>query len=649
MNKLRLSIFLSLTIYSIVYIPTTFAMDTIITGLPEGAIARFGKGTISQIQYSPDGKHLAVASSIGIRLYVTAIYSETALLTGHTGRVNCITFTLDGKTLASGSSDKTVRLWDVMTAESKQILTGHLHGIYSVAFSPDGKTIAGGSTGERDGEQIFGAQIIMWDTATGKPKHTLTAQGQVNSLAISSDGNILASGEGWPGYVVQLWDVDIGKKLRTLTGHTNWINSVTFGPDKNTLISSSYDGSIRVWNNDTGKQKRVLVEKGHGRVIDATAFSPDGSLITTGGWFSLDLWDATTGLPIHKLDTEHVISCTFSPDGETFASAHHGWTPLIVWDVTTWKQKFTLKGYTHPVIDIAFSPDNSTLASGGFDADIYLWDVVTGKQKNKLISDKNYVGCVAFSPDGRMFARGSYRSTAILWDVNTYTKQHTFSASNKDLYPLRFVELSPDVKILAVGNSKTVQLWDILSGELKLTLQEHTTDFSSVAFSPDGKILASGGDVEHIGEDHSYGYKGIHLWNIETGEIIRTFEGKMCPILCVAFSPDGKTLASGESWANYAVRLWDVSTGKPKFALKGHIKNVSSVVFSPDGSILASGSADNTIRLWNVVTRKYIRTLIGHTEPVKNITFSTDGNTLASCSMDGTILLWNITTSDSTK
>ncbi len=647
MNKLRLSIFLSLTIYSIVYIPATFAVNTTIPSLPEGAMVRFGKGTISQIQYSPDGKHLAVASSIGIWLYNTAIYSETALLTGHTGRVNCITFTLDGKTLASGSSDKTVRLWDVMTGESKQILTGHLHGIYSVAFSPDGKTIAGGSTGERDGEQIFGAQIKMWDTATGKPKHTLTAQGQVNSLAISSDGNILSSGEGWPGYVVQLWDMDTGKKLRTLTGHTNWINSVTFGPDKNTLISSSSDRSIRLWDYDTGKQKRVLVELDN--VVNTTAFSPDGSLIATGDRFNIVLRDATTGIPAHTLDTESVTSVTFSPDGKTFASAHHGWTSLIVWDVTTWKQKFTLKGYTHPVIDIAFSPDNSTLASGGFDPTIYLWDIVTGKQENKLISDMNYVGCVAFSPDGRMFASGSFHSTAILWDAITYTKNHTFTANNKDLNPLSTVKLSPDLKILAVGKSKTVQLWDILSGELKTTLQGHTTDFSSVAFSPDGKILASGGDVEHIGEDHSYGYKGIHLWDMETSEIIETFNGKMCPILCVAFSPNGKTLASGESWADYAVRLWDVSTGKPKFALKGHTKNVSSVVFSPDGNILASGSADNTIRLWNVVTGKYIRTLIGHTGAVNSLNFSSDGDTLASCSNDGTILLWNITTSDGTK
>lgn len=547
----------------------------------------------------------------------------------------------------AGSSDKTVRLWDMKTRKHKQTLTGHLHGIYSIAFSPDGRTLISGSTGERGGGEIFGAQILMWDTATGKHIRTLTAQGQVNSLAFSQNGKTFASGEGWPGYVVQLWDADTGKQLHTLTGHTNWINSITFGREKDTLISSSYDGSIRVWDYDTGKQERAILARDD--VINATAFSPDSSLIATGDWFNIVLRDATTGIPVHTLNTENVTSLTFSPDGKTFASAHHGRNPLIVWNVTTWKQKHTLKGYTQPVIDIAFSSDNSTLASGGFDPNIYLWDVATGKQKNKLKADKHYVGCVAFSPDGRMFASGSYHSTAILWDVITNTKKHTFSASNKDLNPLRTVELSPDVKILAIGSSKTVQLWDIIKGELKLTLQKQLTDFNCLAFSPDGKTIASGGDVEHIGEDHSYGYKGIHLWNTETGEIIETFKGKMCPILCVAFSPDGKTIASGESWADYAVRLWDVSTGEPKHTLKGHSKIVSCVAFSPDGNILTSGGADNTIRIWDVVTGKHIRTLIGHTGPVKNITFSSDGQILTSCSIDGTILLWDIAASDNTK
>ncbi len=624
-------------------LPNSFAQNPSQFSLPEGATTRFGKGSAYQIQYAPDGKNLAVASSIGIWLYDTKTYREIALLTGHTERVMCIDFSPDGKTLASGSRDKTVRLWDVATRKHKQTLNEHLHEIYSVTFSPDGKTLLSGSTGERDGEQIFGAEIRVWDTSTGKHKRTLSAQGQVNSLAISPDSKIFASGEAWPTYDVQLWDANTGKQRQTLTGHKDWITSVVFGSEKGTLISSSYDGDIRVWDYNTGQQKRVIVELGP--VLNTTAFNPDGNLLATGGQHNIIIWDSTSGLPIHTLDnTGSTTSIAFSPDGKAFASVNLNENPIKVWDVATWKQKHTLTGFSQPVNDIAFSPDNSIIASGGFDPNIFLWDVATGKRKEKSIRQKNIVGCIAYNSDSRLLLSGSFDSTVVIWDADTYTKKHAFTANDPPLSPALSIMFSPDLRNFTHLNPETVQMWDILSGELKLTLQNES-DFRSVAFSPDGKTLATGGEVERIGEDHSYGYKGIHLWNIQTSEKITTFKGKMCTILCVAYSPDGRSLASGESWADYAVRLWNVLTSEPIFTFKGHTKNVFCVAYSPDGSILASGSADNTIRLWDVVTGKHIKTLTGHTAPITSIKFSSDGHTLASCSMDATILLWDLTPS----
>ena len=134
------------------FLSYSFAQDPLQFSLPENAKARFGKGSAYQIQYSPDGKHLAVTSSIGIWIYDTTTYKEVALLTGHTESVTCIDFSLDGNTLASGNRDKTVRLWDLKTGKQKQSLKEHLHAIYSVAFSPDGRTLISGSTGERDGD-----------------------------------------------------------------------------------------------------------------------------------------------------------------------------------------------------------------------------------------------------------------------------------------------------------------------------------------------------------------------------------------------------------------------------------------------------------------------------------------------------------------
>ncbi|RKU17695.1 hypothetical protein C6501_03600 [Candidatus Poribacteria bacterium] len=636
-----------LFIFSILYLLITFAQDISQFSLPEGAKARFGKGYVNQIQYSPDGTRLAVASSIGIWLYDTTTYKEIALLTGHTGNVPCIAFNPDGSLLASGSWDKTVRLWDMKTGKHKQTLTGHLHAIVSVVFSPDGKTLVSGSTGKRDGDKIFGAQILMWNTDTGKHSRTLTAQGHVNSLAFSPDGKTFASGEGWPEYVVQLWDANTGKKRHKFTAHTDWVNCIAFPPNKNILVSASIDGTIHIWNANTGKHNQTLTE--HTRGINTIAFSPDGSLIATGDWFNIVLWDATTGISTHTLDTEHVKSVTFSPDGKTFASAHHGRNPLIVWDVATWTQKHAIIGYTHPVLDITLSSDNNTLASGGFDPDIYLWDVVTGKPINKLQAETNYIHSVAFSPDGQTLASGSSRATVFLWDVITNTKKHTFSAKHEDLIQLRSVAFSPDLNILAGGSFETVHLWNVVKGELIRTLQGHTGDVHSVAFSPDGKLLATGSDVEHIGEDHSFGYKGVRLWDVESGEQKEILKGKMGDIYSVAFSPDGKTLASGEGWADYAIRLWDISTGEQKQILKGHTGIVHSVVFSPDGMRLASGSGDNTIRLWDVATGKHIRTFKGHTWYVNSVIFNANGSMLASGSYDGTVLLWDIAVSDDKK
>ncbi len=258
MSKSLFSILSILFLLSIQHFQITFAQDSPQFSLPEGATARLGKGSVRQVLYSPDGKHLAVASTIGIWIYDVETYKEIALLAGHTKSITCIAFSPDGNKLASGSRDITIQLWDMATYKHKQTLTGHLHGINSLAFSPDGNILASGSTGERDGEQIFGAKIRLWDTPSGKHMHTLAAQGQVDSLAFSPDGKTIASGEGWPKYATRIYDVDTGIELNSIAEHSDWINSVTFGQEKNTLLSSSYDGSIRIWDYKSTKQTRVI-------------------------------------------------------------------------------------------------------------------------------------------------------------------------------------------------------------------------------------------------------------------------------------------------------------------------------------------------------------------------------------------------------
>ena len=304
--------------------------------------------------------------------------------------------------------------------------------------------------------------------------------------------------------------------------------------------------------------------------------------------------------------TDSVGSVAFSPNGQILASGSSDRT-IRLWDVTTRKTIRTLKGHTDSVRSVAFSPDGSTIASGsgiwiwmgtGGDNTIRLWDTETGNHIRTLTKHTKAVKSVAFSVDGSTIASGSLDSTIRLWDAETGNHIHTLTEHEDYVHSVVF---SPDGQTLASGSgSSTIRLWDVGAGAVKRTLNTNS-DYSilSLSFSPDGRMLASGsGWTDYSGQVRRFGR--IRLWDVGTGTLKYTLTGHEGYVNSVAFSPDGKTLASGSD--DGTIKLWDVSTGLIKNTLMGHRNWVASVAFSPNGTTLASGSGDNTIRLWKLFT-----------------------------------------------
>ena len=588
---------------------------------------------IRTVTFSPDGKILATSDANGkICMWreVTVGDSLTSgtveqFLTclGHISCVRAIAFNSDGSTLQSGGTDENIKLWDVNTGECLKTFTEHPERMRAVAFSPQGKILACGSDDRT---------VSLWKVGTNQYYKILHGHnGRVLSVIFGPRGKILASASS--DKTVKLWDVNTGECLRTLHGHTSLVWSVAFSSDGKTIISGSDDKTVRCWDTSTGLCLRTL--RGHIDRVRSVAFAPKGKIIASGSDDqTVRCWDYSTGECLRTLrgHTSLVWSVAFNCEGNILASGSDDQT-VRIWDVSTGHALRNLQGYNNGVLSVAFASQGKTIVYGSDDQTICCWDVSTNQCYKTWQIKTNQARTVAFSPQGNILATSGYDHVVKLWDTRTSVCYKSLHGHTGWVKAVTFTSCG---NILASSSDdQTVRLWDISTGEVLKTL-EHSHGVWSVAFSSDGQILASGSDDQKVS-----------LWNVSTGGCFNILAGHTGWVLSTAFNFQGNILASGSK--DKTVKLWDISKSECIQTLMGHTSWVLSVAFSPQGNILASGSTDQMVKLWDVTIGSCLKTLQGHTHWIRSVAFSPDGQTLVSGSEDGTVKLWDVLTGECLK
>lgn len=585
------------------------------------------------------------------------LHRNLKTLYGHFGPVRSAIFSPDSQKVVSGSDDGTVRFWDAGTGKEILVFREHATAVHAIALSPDGKFVL---TGHGDGT------ATVLEAVSAKELFTLKATiGEIRSVAFSPDGKRIAI-SGRDGSA-EVWDPVSRAKLFDLRGHTDAVWALTFSPDGRRIATASWDGTaklwdatdgselqslgphagrvwavafslqndlvatgddlaVRVWRVDGGKQ--IVKYNGHATVVYSVAFSPDGrTILSASEDQTARLWEMSSDkVSILKGHVRPVYSAVFSPDGQRIMTT--GWDQTVkIWQVPMHDERPVFTGHKKKVNSVAFSPDGERVITASDDQTARVWEAASGKELLVLRGHKAAVHSAVFSPDGQRIVTSSDDRTATVWEATTGQNLLSIRAHGQRVYS---VDISPDGKRIVTGSADlTAKVWDAATGKELLTLTHHGA-VRSVAFSPNGKCIVSGGG--------SWEDKAVRIWDAHTGKKLLTIRANS-PAHSVAFSRDSRRVVC--AFVDWTAGVWDAIDGKQLVLLSGHNQEVWAAAFSPDGRRIITGSTDKTAKIWETATGRELLTLnAGNGEPVTSVAFSPAGDRLATASWSKGVAIW---------
>jgi len=587
-------------------------------------------------------------------------------LIGHKYSIQAVVVTPDGSRVVSGSSDNTIKIWDLASGQELHTLSGHSDNVNAVAVTPDGSRVISGSSDNT---------IKIWDLASGQELHTLSGHSKnVTAVAVTPDGLQVVSGS--IDNTIRVWDLDSGTLLHTLSDHYFWkkwhsLSDALRSCHRWKWCWKLYRFLPKLLGNEFFREDEVKI-----------AVTSDGSRVISSSYrefHNIKVWDLISKKKIHTLKghDSNVKAVAMTPDSLLVVSGSIDQT-LRFWDLYSGELLLILWGHSHTVNAVVVTPNGLQVVSGSFDKTLKVWDLANYKQLHTLKPQENFwiystiknifkelVSFFSIFKEGLFLLFGLFKSIykyvqrkinelrnvpkfsvhtlsewiySILKDLHKYVEQQfkefmtvpklSVHTLGKHSNMINAVAVTPDgSKVISGSSDNTVKIWDLANDQQLHSSSGHSSRIEVVTITPDGSRVVSGSDDGTI-----------KVWDLTNRQELYTLSEHSGQIM---FTPDSSQMVSSLK-NDGTIKVWDLASGRELHTLSRHFGYIETIIITPNGSWVVSGSYDNTLKVWNLASGQELHTLRGHSSFVTMATLTHDGSRVVSASLDSTFKVWDL-------